>query len=392
MSGDEAQPGIEWHEARRRAAAVASTPDVAVVGLAESIGLVLAGDIVARQSIPHFASSAMDGWAVVGQAPWMMAIPGEIAPHTAWSVVTGQQLPTGIRGVLRSEHGTETDGILRTNSRAAPNEPTTGQHVRKPSTEARRGETVVHAGCVINPAHVALAAACGLDELCVHPRPVVSILTTGDEVTVSGLPAPGSVRDSFGPQLPAVVAMLGGTAVSIGRVSDDDDATVSAITEAAARSRVVITTGGTGRSGADHLRASLARLDVSIVIPSIAMRPGAPTMLGRLPGGQLVVCLPGNPLAALMGLLSIGAPAIAVLAGRAQPPRLRVRLASGIAGSSRASALVPCSIDSGVATPLAWTGSAMMRGLASADAVLIVPPGGSPADGAVEALPLPWTS
>ena len=391
MSSGKSGPGIEWHEARRLAAAAASGPEVAVVNLAESIGLMLAGDVVAQQSIPHFASSAMDGWAVVGEEPWMLGPPNSITPSSAWPVVTGQQLPIGIRGVLRSEHGAVDGGELRHNERATSDEPRPGQHVRLPATEATRGEIVVKAGCIVNPAHVALAAACGLDELTVHPRPTVAILTTGDEVTAAGLPSAGSVRDSFGPQLPAVIAMLGGSVFSTTRVGDDEDATVAALTTAAAVARLVVTTGGTGHSSADHLRASLARLGATIVIPALAMRPGAPTMLAQLPGGQLVLCLPGNPLAALMGLFTAGGPVLAALSGRSEISTHRIRLATDVAGSPTATRLLPYSLDEKLASPTLWTGSAMMRGLASADGVLVVPPEGAAAGSELDALPLPWS-
>ncbi len=392
MSGDEGNPGVEWHEARRVAAAVASVPGIAVGGLAESIGLVLAGDMVAQQSIPHFASSAMDGWAVVGAAPWRIAERDTVTARHAWPVVTGQHLPDGIWAVLRSESGMVVDGELRTTTGAKAGEPSAGQHVRVPATEATRGDVVVHAGCIINPAHAALAAACALDDLSVHPRPAVSIVTTGDEVTTMGMPSAGKVRDSFGPQLPAVVAMLGGAVVSTRSVGDDEDATVSALTEAAAQARVVITTGGTGHSSADHLRAALARMGATIDIPAIAMRPGGPTMLARLPGGQFVVCLAGNPLAALMGLFSVGAPLIAALAGWPVASVREVILAADVEGTARATRLLPFSLNSGLATPTAWTGSAMMRGLASADGVLVVPPGGATAGSTLEALRLPWAT
>ncbi len=390
MSGGASNPGIEWHEARRLAAAAASGPTVAEVGLAASIGLVLAGDIVAQQSIPHFASSAMDGWAVVGDGPWVIGSPDVVLPGRAWPVVTGQALPDGVRGVLRSEHGELVAGELRCNSRAKTGEPAPGQHVRMPATEASRGERVVEAGCVINPAHIALAAACGLDVLTVHPRPTVSILTTGDEVTTEGPPPVGSVRDSFGPALPSVVTMLGGSVTSTNSVGDDEDATVEAISAAAAVAAVVITTGGTGHSSADHLRSALARMDATVVVPSIAMRPGGPTMFARLPSGQLVLCLAGNPLAALMGLFSVGAPMLAVLSGRAEASTRLVRLAVDVQGAPHATRLLPYSLASGVAAPAAWTGSAMMRGLASADGVLVIPPQGAQAGSELEALPLPW--
>jgi molybdopterin molybdotransferase len=92
---------IEWHEARRRAGAVASGAMIEEVPLVDAMGLVLARDVVARQPIPHFVSSAMDGWAVVGEGPWSVGEGEVLAAGSAWAVVTGQRLPADVRGVPR---------------------------------------------------------------------------------------------------------------------------------------------------------------------------------------------------------------------------------------------------------------------------------------------------
>lgn len=394
MSGREGDRATPWHEARRIAGTVASRGAARGVPLAEAIGHVLAEDMVARQSIPHFTSSAMDGWAVAGDAPWRLvegpAFDGPAGAGSALPVVTGQLLPEGIRGVLRSEHGEVLDGMLRTNDAAQPGEPSPGKHVRMPAAEAERGTVVVAAGCVINPAHVALAAACALDELLVIERPRVAILLTGDEVDGSGMPAAGRVRDSFGPQLPAVLAAMGASVTAVARVGDELDATISAISAAALGARVIVTTGGTGKSGADFVRAALARLGARTEIPGIAMRPGGPTTLSVLPGGQFVVSLPGNPLAAFMGLFTVAVPLVATLAGRPTDDLERVRVGVDVPGVASATQLLPYTRAGGVATPTAWNGSAMMRGLAAAEGVLVVPPGGAISGSAIDALPLPW--
>ena len=81
---------------------------------------------------------------------------------------------------------------------------------------------------------------------------------------------------------------------------------------------VVITTGGTGRSGTDHLRRAVAELGGRLLIDGIAMRPGHPAVLAELPDGRFILGLPGNPLAAMMALSTIGAPLLAAL-GHAEP-------------------------------------------------------------------------
>ncbi|MEQ7739410.1 hypothetical protein ABQG64_24770, partial [Escherichia coli] len=110
--------------------------------------------------------------------------------------------------------GKDDDGlpILTTGGTARPGEPRTGQHIRKAGEEAAEGDILVKAGVELNPAHLALAALAGHDELRVQGKPLVRLLLTGSEVVGQGLPVPGQVRDTFAPQLPAVVAMLGGIA------------------------------------------------------------------------------------------------------------------------------------------------------------------------------------
>ncbi|MFD1214961.1 molybdopterin-binding protein, partial [Arthrobacter sp. GCM10027362] len=185
-------------------------------------------------------------------------------------------------------------------------EPPAGRHIRPAGEETRAGETVIAAGTVLNPAHLAIAAVCGHDELPVLRRPEVALLLTGDEVVTAGIPAPGKVRDTFGPALPAIIRRLGGVASRTVRLPDDFGTMLAAVRGCGAD--VVVTTGGTGHSQADHLRPVLAELGARILVQSIRMRPGHPALLARLPDGRPLVGLPGNPLAAIMALLTLGAP------------------------------------------------------------------------------------
>jgi molybdopterin molybdotransferase len=135
----------------------------------------------------------------------------------------------------------------------------------------------VLAGTLLNPAHVALAAGCGHDDLDVIRRPQALLLLTGDEVDEHGIPGPGRVRDSFGPQLPGVLGMLGAAVVSQRRVRDDFAATVEALQGHSGSVDLIVTTGGTGDSASDHLRSALRFLDAEFLVHRVAMRPGCPT-------------------------------------------------------------------------------------------------------------------
>lgn len=378
---------LEWHRARAVAAAAASVLESESVELENAIGRVLASDLVALTEVPHYASSAMDGWAVSGSGPWRLVDRPVLGAGLAAVIVTGGVIPPGTDAVLRSESGIVRDGRLE--SVSSTGEPHPRQHVRAAGTEAHSGDVVVRSGTLLNPAHIALAAGCGQDRLAVIRRPRVSLLLTGDEVDETGTPAPGRVRDSFGPQLPAVLRMLGAEVVARRRVHDDFAATVAALLDSPGSAELVVTTGGTGDSAADHLRAALESLGAELLVPRVAMRPGGPTTLARLPDGRLLIGLPGNPLAAMIGLFTLAAPLVAAFQGRTSDSGLVVS-AGALEGRAESSILVPYRLEQGQAVANPFLGSGMMRGLADAAGVLVVPPPGVAPGQTVEALTLPW--
>lgn len=388
-----------WQEARQKSFDCAIPIPPGPVPLRNALGRTLAADITALQDMPHYASSAMDGWAVNGSGPWILAEPGQrLAPHQASPIVTGGLIPPGAKAVLRSESGmmtTDDEGlpVLALGGSARPGEPKNGQHIRKAGEEAAAGDVLVRSGAVLNPAHLALAALAGHDSLQVQGKPVVRILLTGSEVVTAGLPAAGKVRDTFGPQLGAVVEMLGGICAGQEKIGDDYDEWLAALADDAAEEApadVVITTGGTGRSGTDHLRRAVAELGGRLLIDGIAMRPGHPAVLAELPDGRFILGLPGNPLAAMMALCTVGAPLLAALGHEKLPPVHDVPCGAMIEADPGRTRLMPFRLLYGMASPARHAGPGMMRGLAAADGVLVVPPHGVQLGEPVPAFALPW--
>jgi molybdopterin molybdotransferase len=153
---------------------------------------------------------------------------------------------------------------------------------------------------------------------------------------------------------------------------------------------VVITTGGTGRSGTDHLRQAVAELGGRLIIDGIAMRPGHPAVLAELPDGRFVLGLPGNPLAAMMALSTVGVPLLAALGHGTMPPVQEVPCGTTIEPDPGRTRLMPFRLLYGMASPAQHTGPGMMRGLASAQGVMVVPPHGVQLGEAVPAFGLPW--
>lgn len=420
-AGDEPAPhrhlAHTWQEARQLAFDCASPIPAAPVVLRDALGRKLAADVEALVDMPHYASSAMDGWAVNGSGPWILAEPGQrLAPHQGSPIVTGGLIPPGAKAVLRSESGTiaaDEDGlpVLQLGGGAKPGEPRNGEHIRKAAEEAAAGDVLIKGGTVLNPAHLALAALAGHDTLPVLGKAVVRLVFTGSEVVTAGIPRPGEVRDTFGPQLAGVVEMLGGICAGETKIGDsyaewltaledtdpEAEAGADAVPQPPARpgaeplpADVVITTGGTGRSGTDHLRRSVAELGGRLLIDGIAMRPGHPAVLAELPDGRFIIGLPGNPLAAMMALSTIGAPLLAALGHRPLPPVTEVPCGSMIDPDPGRTRLMPFRLVYGMASPAQHTGPGMMRGLAAADGVLVVPPHGVQLGETVPAFALPW--
>ncbi|TLM82606.1 molybdopterin molybdotransferase MoeA [Pseudarthrobacter sp. NamE2] len=396
-----------WAEARQLAFRCAAPLPSVSVPLREAAGRTLVRPVTALQDLPHYVSAAMDGWAVNGTGPWELVPAGlPLSPGQASTIATGGLVPNTAAAVLRKESGHIIDGsagkrILTLRLDAKPGEPRRGQHIRPAGTEALEGEVLIPAGTVLNPAHTALAAVAGLDELEVKAKPVVAVVLTGSEVVTQGVPAPGQVRDTFGPQLDTVITQLGGIPGVSRRIGDSFSEWTTALREtsadSAARADVVITTGGTGKSGTDHFRAAVAALGGRLLLDGIAMRPGHPAVLAELADGRFVVGLPGNPLAAMMALTTLGAPLLAALAGAPLQEVEQVLSGSDVEADSGFSEgrgrtrLMPCRVLSGLVFPVAHTAPGMMRGLAGADGVMAVPPGGVDSGQPVPVLPLPWT-
>lgn len=395
------QASLTWSEARQLAFDCAVPLAAVEVPLSSAAGRTLTRDVAALQELPHYDSSAMDGWAINGCGPWSITGSKQfLLPGRASVIATGGLVPAGATSILRKESGevhqdAAGNTLLRLNHSAKPGEPGLGRHIRPAGEEAAAGEVLIPSGTELNPGHLALAAVAGHDHLQVRGKPVVGIVLTGSEVVTAGVPEPGNVRDAFGPQLSSVISLLGGTPAGSMRVGDSYDDWLAALggsgTFPGPTPDVTITTGGTGCSGTDHFRNAIAALGGQLLLDGIAMRPGHPAVLAGLPDGRFVIGLPGNPLAAMMALISIGGPLLDALGGRSLPDVGQVSSAADVDPCPGHTRLIPCRFIEGLAFPASHTGPGMMRGLAAADGVMVVPPGGVLSGEPVTVLPLPWT-
>jgi len=210
-----------------------------------------------------------------------------------------------------------------------------------------------------------------------------------DGVLYGALRSSRELRDRGAEFRTGDVQLLGGRVTSTHRVSANRADAVGAL---CARADVILAATGPAANPSDHLAEALAVLGADIVLDGVAVRPGHPMLLARRPDGIPVIGLPGSPLAAVAGVLTLLEPLIARLTGRALPSLRTAVLADGVpAATDGGSQLVPVAIDDGgIATLLPYAGPAMLRGLAAADALAIAPPGGAESGVRIALLDLPW--
>ncbi|MGG2464338.1 molybdopterin molybdotransferase MoeA [Streptomyces sp. RGM 3693] len=390
---------MPWEQARAIARDSAGRPLARVHrGLSQALGHALAEPLTARTDLPPFDTSAMDGWAVAGPGPWRLLGGGVLAgeqpapllPGTAVPLATGAVLPPGATAVLRREHGESAtpDGVLHHRS---PGPLNPGRDIRPRGQECRTGEPLLPAGTTVTPAVLGLAAATGYDRLAVHRRPTVELLLLGDELLDHGVPREGRVRDALGPLLAPWLRRGGAEVIGARRVADELGPLCAAMRRSLAD--VVVTTGSTAAGPVDFLHTALAETGARLLVDSVAVRPGHPMLLAELPPTaddrpRLLVGLPGNPLAAVAGTVTLAAPLLGCLGGHRDRTARRVTAAAlpGHPGDTR---LLPVRLAEGAVVPIAFDGPAMLRGLALADGLAVVPPGGLAAGATTEVLAVP---
>ncbi|MFI7542845.1 molybdopterin-binding protein [Actinoplanes sp. NPDC049599] len=368
-----------WRAARRIAAEAAAPLPAEDVPLDRAVGRVLAAAVRARADLPGSDTAAMDGYAVGAGGPWRVlgrvmaggpVWPRALAAGQAVEIMTGAVVPAGAVAVLPYE----TADLTRA---AAPDRP----HIRRAGEDARAGAELAGAGWLVTPAVAGLLAQGGADEVPVRRRPRVRLVVTGDEVIGAGVPAPGQVRDVFGPMVSALVRGAG--AVVAERLLLRDDPGLLADRLAAPDADVVVVTGSSSAGAADHLHRVLEKAGARRLVDRVACRPGGPQLLAALPDGRWVAGLPGNPFAGLVAALTVLQPLLYGLTGRAVPPAPRLPVHGDVVVTAPHTRLVPVRLAGDHAVVVPGSRPASLAGAAGADALAVLEDGwadGSPAE------------
>lgn len=339
------------------AAREAILADVVPVGVertstAASLGRVVAEPVTARLSLPPWANSAMDGYAVRAadtasareDAPVQLRVIGDIAagaapevevvPGSAVRIATGARLPGGADAVVPVELTTPLDVDGRPGSRGrdatGPVPPAclvheavrVGGSIRAEGSDLESGATLLQPGSAMTAAAIALAAGAGVDEIVVHRRPRVGVLATGDEVRGPGEPlGPAGIPDANGPGLRAQVTAAGAEATDLGIATDDLADVLNRLRGGIELGAdVLIVSGGVSVGPYDVVKTAMETIG-RVDLWRVAVQPGKPFAFGTAPrpgGGApiLVFGLPGNPVSSAVTFELFVRPAIRRLAGR----------------------------------------------------------------------------
>lgn len=299
--------------------------------LESAAGRILGRELTARLDVPPFDNSAMDGyalahddagqWRLISQRITAGTPARPLQPGTCARIFTGGEIPPGADCVVMQER-VRVDGEQALIPDAIP----AGDNVRRRGRDVTSGEPLLMAGERLEAAALGHLAGQGFTEVAVRRRPRVALLSTGDEIVDPGRPLKaGQLYNSNRPMLRRLLERFGGEVVWTPSVPDSREATLRLLAEASERADVVVSTGGVSVGEEDHVKAaleSLGRLDLW----RLAIRPGKPLALGRLPRKDLsevrFIGLPGNPVSSfvgawlflrpLMGAL-LGCPALATL-------------------------------------------------------------------------------
>ncbi|MEV8337253.1 gephyrin-like molybdotransferase Glp [Leucobacter sp. NPDC077196] len=346
---------------------VAALPAIDVP-LRESLGLVLAADVVAAVDLPLWHNSAMDGYAVSSAdtasaalaSPVRLRIVGEVAagtsddpellPGTAVRIMTGAPLPSAADAVIPVEHtSSDVPGALWAERTVQVRQAVSrGAHVRRRGEDVLAGAVLARTGERLGARRLAAIAAAGVAAVRVRRRPRVAVIATGAELQVAGATLErGQIPESNSVLIAGLLAEDGIEAASVSVSGDDASAFASRLAHLSGDVDAVITTGGVGPGLHDIVRIALAA-EPSVRAVRVAVKPGQPQCFGTLSGGAVIFSLPGNPVSAAVSYELFVRPALRRMQGseRLHRPRIPAVVDRGWRGNAERVQVLPVRVRS----------------------------------------------
>jgi molybdopterin molybdotransferase len=396
---------ISVEEARQRVLDVVHRLDPEEKPLALALGQVLAEEVVSSLTVPPLDNTAMDGYAVIAadtegaseSHPVRLRVIGEVAAGHVFQgrvehgqavrIMTGAPIPPGADAIVPFEETDEPPGrnfgafAKSVESVGILKAARTGANIRRAGEDIRAGETVLREGTELHAAQIGVLASLGKATAKVYRRPVVAILSTGDELLEPGQPhEPGKIYDANSYSVAAMVTEAGGIPRRIGIAKDTIEDLTAKVREAL-DADMLITSAGVSRGDYDVVKDVLMR-EGEIGFWTVRMKPGKPLAFGTFPAGDRRVPhlgLPGNPVSSMVTFELFGRPAIYKMMGRTgwERPVLRVVVKDRIVNSDGrrflARAVVRQDESGYVASLTGPQGSGLLTSMALANALIVCP-------------------
>ncbi|MBS0270390.1 MAG: molybdopterin molybdotransferase MoeA [Proteobacteria bacterium] len=377
-------------EALKRILDVATTLEPENVDLLQARGRTLASPVLSKLNNPPFDASAMDGYAVraedVASVPASLTVIGEAGagrPFTgalrtgeAIRIFTGGSVPDGADAIVIQENVDASGPTITVRETAS-----VGANIRPQGEDFRKDDVLLEAGRCLTARDVLIGASSGHGKLPVIRKPVVAILSTGDELVSPGNPlGPGQISGSNAYGLAAVVEAAGGEARFLG-IARDTFASLEDRISAAAGADILVTSGGASVGDHDLVRPALEKAGAKLEFYKIAMRPGKPLFFGlRAADAKTQYCLglPGNPVSSMICARVFLVPLIGRLLGRETPfEAIEAVLAEPVPANGPRQHYMRGLLDMSSApprvTPFKSQDSGLIKSLQRADCLVVVP-------------------
>lgn len=318
---------ISVEEALKTILAGVSVLGTEKVHIIDTLGRIIAEDVISGRNIPPFDNSAMDGYAVkaadttgatgenpatlkvVADLPAGYTLDRELQPGEAVRIMTGAPVPAGADAIVRVEDTEKRGDVVRILCQVKP-----GKDLRRAAEDVKVGDTVIEKGTRITPAAVGMMSSVGRSMVHVFQRPRVAVLATGDEVVdVDQEAGPGKIYNSNGYTIASQVREAGAVPIMLG-IAKDTREDLEAKLKAGLTCDVIISSGGVSVGDFDFVKDVLKSLGSEMKFWQVAMRPGKPLAFGVI-GGKPAFGLPGNPVSSMVTFEQFVRPALRKMMG-----------------------------------------------------------------------------
>jgi molybdopterin molybdotransferase len=360
--------------------------ETVIVPLHSALNRILAEDVIAKEDLPRFDRSAVDGYAIRAENTFEASqfkpknlqtiSEDEINDRQAKQLWTGNPLPKGANAIVMLENTRRINGEIEVWTPVTP-----GENVSKKGEDIAKGEIAIKSGTRLKPQHLGLVAALGIPEIKVFERPRIAILATGSElVNLREKLREGQIFEANRLVVSALCHELSAEPIDLGIAKDDVNEILESLKIGIEKADAIITTGGTSVGASDLVPEAINKIGKpGVIVHGIAMRPAMPTALAVV-NGKPVIILAGNPVAAMIGFEVFARPLIFRLSGLKQEehrPLIRAKTTKRISTTLGRKTFVRVSVfkrdEEFFAEPISARGSGMISTMTRANGYVIVP-------------------